>query len=118
VETRALNQSVKRNAERFPEDFIFQLTAGEFSALKDAGKVSGDGRAALRSQIVILAGLPLFDPDFNNFQYFGFYKWRVCKGYLTRRRSKGLVVQTHPVSIGGVLCIIMSHHVSQTFIPS
>ena len=54
VETRALNQSVKRNAERFSEDFIFQLTAGEFSALKDAGKVSGDGRAALRSQIVIL----------------------------------------------------------------
>ena len=54
VETRALNQAVKRNAERFPEDFIFQLTAGEFSALKDVGKVSGDGRAALRSQIVIL----------------------------------------------------------------
>ena len=54
VETRALNQAVKRNAERFPEDFIFQLTAGEFSALKEAGKVSGDGRAALRSQIVIL----------------------------------------------------------------
>lgn len=54
VETRVLNQAVKRNAERFPEDFIFQLTAGEFSALKDAGKVSGDGRVALRSQIVIL----------------------------------------------------------------
>jgi hypothetical protein len=44
VKTRVLNQAVKRNAERFPEDFIFQLTAGEFSALKDAGKVSGDGR--------------------------------------------------------------------------
>jgi hypothetical protein len=54
VETRALNQAVKRNAERFPEDFIFQLTAGEFSALKDAGTVSSDGRASLRSQIVIL----------------------------------------------------------------
>ena len=54
VETRGLNQAVKRNAERFPEDFIFQLSAGEFSALKDAGRVSGDGRAALRSQIVIL----------------------------------------------------------------
>ncbi|MGA3266967.1 MAG: ORF6N domain-containing protein [Verrucomicrobiota bacterium] len=54
VETRALIQAVKRNAERFPEDFIFQLTAGEFSALKDAGQVSGDGRASLRSQIVIL----------------------------------------------------------------
>ncbi len=54
VETRVLNQAVKRSAQRFPEDFIFQLTAGEFSALKDAGKVSSDGRAALRSQIVIL----------------------------------------------------------------
>ncbi|MGA3285659.1 MAG: ORF6N domain-containing protein [Verrucomicrobiota bacterium] len=54
VETRVLNQAVKRNAQRFPEDFIFQLTAREFSALKDAGKVSSDGRATLRSQIVIL----------------------------------------------------------------
>ena len=26
VETRVLNQSVKRNIERFPEDFMFQLT--------------------------------------------------------------------------------------------
>ena len=57
AETRALNQGVKRNAERFSEDFIFQLTAREFSALKDAGNVSSDGRAALRSQIVILAQL-------------------------------------------------------------
>ena len=54
VTTKALNQAVKRNAERFPADFIFQLTVGEFSTLKDAGEVSGDGRAALRSQIVIL----------------------------------------------------------------
>jgi hypothetical protein len=29
VETRALNQAVKRNGERFPEDFMFQLTAEE-----------------------------------------------------------------------------------------
>jgi hypothetical protein len=65
-----------------------------------------------------LARLPLFDPDFNNFQCFGFRKWRVCKGCPARKRSKGLVVQTYPVPIGGVLCIIMSHHVSQTFIPS
>ena len=26
VETRALNQVVKRNPNRFPEDFMFQLT--------------------------------------------------------------------------------------------
>lgn len=33
VETRALNQAVKRNIERFPEDFMFQLTKGEFEIL-------------------------------------------------------------------------------------
>ena len=29
VETRTLNQAVKRNCDRFPEDFMFQLTADE-----------------------------------------------------------------------------------------
>ena len=41
VETRSLNQAVKRNLKRFPEDFMFQLTAAE------AEQVS-------RSQFVIL----------------------------------------------------------------
>ena len=34
VETKVLNQAVKRNADRFPDDFVFQLTAEEFAALK------------------------------------------------------------------------------------
>ena len=34
VETRALNQAVKRNIERFPEDFMFQLDDNEFKNLK------------------------------------------------------------------------------------
>jgi hypothetical protein len=29
VEVRALNQAVKRNENRFPSDFVFQLTAEE-----------------------------------------------------------------------------------------
>ena len=29
VETKILNQAVKRNAERFPEDFIFRLISKE-----------------------------------------------------------------------------------------
>jgi len=33
VETRALNQAVKRNKERFPEDFVFQLTKVESHTL-------------------------------------------------------------------------------------
>ncbi len=31
VETRTLNQAVKRNADRFPKDFMFRLTSGEKS---------------------------------------------------------------------------------------
>lgn len=34
VETRALNQAVQRNIERFLEDFMFQLTKGEVNVLR------------------------------------------------------------------------------------
>lgn len=34
VETGALNRAVKRNADRFPDDFMFQLTTEEHEALK------------------------------------------------------------------------------------
>ncbi|MFO7558790.1 MAG: ORF6N domain-containing protein [Desulfobacterales bacterium] len=34
VETKALIQAVKRNSERFPDDFMFQLTDQEFINLK------------------------------------------------------------------------------------
>ena len=33
VETRVLNQSVKRNIERFPEDFMFRLTEAEWNSM-------------------------------------------------------------------------------------
>lgn len=33
VETRVLNQAVKRNIERFPEDFMFQLTLAEWESM-------------------------------------------------------------------------------------
>ena len=42
VPTKVLNQAVKRNKDRFPADFMFQLTDAEFTAL--------------RSQIVTLDG--------------------------------------------------------------
>jgi hypothetical protein len=34
VQSKALNQAVKRNRDRFPVDFMFQLTEGEFENLK------------------------------------------------------------------------------------
>ena len=62
VETRALNQAVKRNIERFPEDFMFQLTKGEYEILTnhvfksqfDESKTIGkQGNHIMSSQIVI-----------------------------------------------------------------
>jgi hypothetical protein len=34
VETRALKQAVRRNIERFPDDFMFELSQEEFNSLK------------------------------------------------------------------------------------
>lgn len=34
VETKALNQAVKRNAERFPKDFMFRLTGEEWQDMR------------------------------------------------------------------------------------
>jgi ORF6N domain len=51
VEPKALNQAVKRNLARFPEDFMFQLTQGERKNLRSQTVTSsGD---LLRSQTVI-----------------------------------------------------------------
>ncbi len=43
VETRVLNQQVKRNFERFPEDFMFQLTKIEWKTLKSQNAMSSWG---------------------------------------------------------------------------
>lgn len=34
VETKALNQAVKRNIKRFPDDFMFQLTPNEWESMR------------------------------------------------------------------------------------
>ena len=43
VETRVLVQAVKRNMDRFPEDFMFQLTDREFANLKSQVVISSWG---------------------------------------------------------------------------
>ena len=44
VTTSRLNQALKRNAERFPSDFAFQLTRQEFTALMSQIVISKVGR--------------------------------------------------------------------------
>jgi len=48
VETRALNQAVRRNMRRFPEDFMFQLTKEEMESWKSQIVISNREKMGLR----------------------------------------------------------------------
>jgi hypothetical protein len=48
VETRVLVQQVKRNAKRFPGDFMFQLTSAEAEVLRSQIVISNEGRGGRR----------------------------------------------------------------------
>lgn len=51
VSTKALNQAVKRNRNRFPADFMFRLTAEEWRVIRSQS-VTPSPRTRNRSQIV------------------------------------------------------------------
>ncbi|MDP2415494.1 MAG: ORF6N domain-containing protein [Daejeonella sp.] len=44
VKTRILNQALKRNTDRFPSDFMFQITEQEWEALRSHFVISKPGR--------------------------------------------------------------------------
>jgi hypothetical protein len=48
VETRTLNQAVRRNFDRFPEDFMFRLSPEETAALRSQIVISNVGRGGRR----------------------------------------------------------------------
>ncbi len=48
VPTKVLNQAVKRNADRFPADFMFQLTRSESEILRSQFVTSNEGRGGRR----------------------------------------------------------------------
>ncbi len=48
VPTKAFNQAIKRNAERFPQDFAFRLTEAECAALRSQFVTSKTGRGGRR----------------------------------------------------------------------
>ena len=48
VETKALNQAVKRNKIRFPKEFMFQITTIEFDSLKSQNVTSNENRGGRR----------------------------------------------------------------------
>ncbi len=50
VETRALNQAVRRNINRFPDDFMFQLSQEEIENWKSQIVISNKERMGLRKR--------------------------------------------------------------------
>ncbi len=50
VETRVLNQAVKRNIDRFPEDFMFRLTESEFQSWKSQIVITNSLKMGLRQR--------------------------------------------------------------------
>ncbi|HEY2292677.1 MAG TPA: ORF6N domain-containing protein [Thermoanaerobaculia bacterium] len=49
VTTKRLNEQVRRNRDRFPPDFMFQLTPEEFDCLRSQNATSNVGRGGRRS---------------------------------------------------------------------
>jgi len=48
VETKRLNEAVRRNIKRFPAEFMFQLTESEFTSLRSQIATSNEGRGGRR----------------------------------------------------------------------
>ena len=57
VETRALNQAVRRNIDRFPEDFMFVMTEDEMNAWKSQIVMSNSIRMGMRRPPVVFTEL-------------------------------------------------------------
>ena len=61
VTTSRLNEQVKRNINRFPDDFMFQLTKEEWSALRSQFAILKNGRFLFIDDDVYLLGASVKD---------------------------------------------------------
>ena len=69
VETFNLNKAVKRNIDRFPEDFMFQLTKEEADSLRfQIGMSKADGRGGRRYLPYVFTeqGVPMLSTGLNS----------------------------------------------------
>ena len=57
VETSALNRQVRRNFERFPEDFMFELSKEEFESLICQNGISKQGRGGRTKKPLVFTEL-------------------------------------------------------------
>ena len=62
VETKALKQSVRRNIDRFPIDFMFDLTKAEFDNLRSQSVTSSWGGQRCLPMAFTEQGVAMFTP--------------------------------------------------------
>ena len=63
VETKVFNQAVRRNVERFPEDFMFQLTEAEAESLRSQIVTLNAGRGRHAKYAPLAYGPSHYRPD-------------------------------------------------------
>ena len=66
VETKVFNQSVKRNIERFPKDFMFTLSEKEWENLKSQIVTSSWGGARYRPNVFTEQGVAMLSSVLNS----------------------------------------------------
>jgi hypothetical protein len=66
VEVRVLNQSVRRNIDRFPSDFMFQLSREEFQNLKSQFVTSSWGGVRKRPLVFTEQGVAMLSSILNS----------------------------------------------------
>ena len=66
VETKVLNQAVKRNLKRFPDDFMFQLTDEEFRNLRSQIVTSSWGGSRFRPMVFTEQGVAMLSSILNS----------------------------------------------------
>jgi ORF6N domain len=66
VETRVLNQAIKRNENRFPEDFMFQLSSDEWENLKSQFVISRWGGRRILPYVFTEQGVAMLSSVLNS----------------------------------------------------
>jgi hypothetical protein len=66
VDTRVLNQDVKRNLKRFPDDFMFQLTDEEFRSLRSQIVTSSWGGSRYMPMVFTEQGVAMLSSVLNS----------------------------------------------------
>ena len=66
VETKVFNQSVKRNQDRFPRDFMFTLTDKEWQKLRSQFVTSGWGGSRYKPNVFTEQGVAMLSSVLNS----------------------------------------------------